>query len=473
MINLSVRKLGIVKDINLDIKPLTIFIGENNTNKSWVAYSLYGILHKENRRELTKEYLNLKDTIFIYKNELKEFINDIVDKLTRFYSVEIKDCGEFIDKYLNQLLNDLAKNFSRDFIYSFFGINRETKLFSKTEIDVYITEEFKEKIKEDFINSSLDAKVKAKDYEFIKVYKGKNEKNIIIEISLLEDIPVKYIKRVISDIILDILVNSIFKGIYLFPSERKALATFSERLQKSLISKVSDKNNIPYELLFQFYLKEEFEFPILLEDFIKFVSDLKKNRLSKYTQIKKFIETIIGGKVVFDEMSEYITFVPYKTNNELPVYSTSSMVKSLSTFYLYLEKIASGKDFIILDEPEMNLHPKAQAEFLELLSIFINGIEKDDRNFLIATTHTPYILEHLENLILGYCKRKELANLTFLKTENAFISPENISIYQFLNNGTVKNLLDRENKYIDWSSFSKVSSKLSEIGFNIEEKISS
>ncbi|MGD9647574.1 MAG: hypothetical protein AB7U73_17800, partial [Pirellulales bacterium] len=41
---LKVSNLGRIKSAELEIKPFTVFIGKNNTNKTWTAYALYGLL---------------------------------------------------------------------------------------------------------------------------------------------------------------------------------------------------------------------------------------------------------------------------------------------------------------------------------------------------------------------------------------------------------------------------------------------
>ena len=44
--NLEVKidNLGAIKSANIDIKPLTVFIGKNNTGKTYVTYALYGFI---------------------------------------------------------------------------------------------------------------------------------------------------------------------------------------------------------------------------------------------------------------------------------------------------------------------------------------------------------------------------------------------------------------------------------------------
>src|ERR1700722_13247756 len=40
---LSIRNLGCIESADVPIAPLTVFIGPNNTNKTWAAYALYGL----------------------------------------------------------------------------------------------------------------------------------------------------------------------------------------------------------------------------------------------------------------------------------------------------------------------------------------------------------------------------------------------------------------------------------------------
>jgi hypothetical protein len=42
-VELILDKLGRIEHAELEIRPLTVFVGENNTNKTWAAYCLYGL----------------------------------------------------------------------------------------------------------------------------------------------------------------------------------------------------------------------------------------------------------------------------------------------------------------------------------------------------------------------------------------------------------------------------------------------
>ena len=40
----EIRNLGVIKKAEIDLKPLTVFIGRNGTGKTWTAYTLASIL---------------------------------------------------------------------------------------------------------------------------------------------------------------------------------------------------------------------------------------------------------------------------------------------------------------------------------------------------------------------------------------------------------------------------------------------
>ena len=52
----TVQKLGVIQKADIDLKPLTIFIGPNNTGKTWLAYILAGIFGTRGRDEYARAY---------------------------------------------------------------------------------------------------------------------------------------------------------------------------------------------------------------------------------------------------------------------------------------------------------------------------------------------------------------------------------------------------------------------------------
>ena len=126
---------------------------------------------------------------------------------------------------------------------------------------------------------------------------------------------------------------------------------------------------------------------------------------------------------------------------------------------LYLKFFSKENDLIIIDEPEINLHPRSQIQFIEILTMLVNaGIN------VIITTHSPYFVDHLVNLMKAKENPKpdKIKDLFCLKSKDAFIDKKDVSVYLFENN-SVRDILDKEDGLIDWGTFSEVSEEINEL----------
>ncbi|MCB9552247.1 MAG: ATP-binding protein [Myxococcales bacterium] len=136
----------------------------------------------------------------------------------------------------------------------------------------------------------------------------------------------------------------------------------------------------------------------------------------------------------------------------MPIQSTHSLLRSLGGLDLYLRHVAKPGDVILIDEPEMNAHPATQLAIAEFLAMMVNAGVR-----VIATTHSPYIVDHLHNLIEASRLEPE-AQATFaerfkLQSADAFIPADAVATYHFDLDGTVTDVFDRSDRLIDWSTF--------------------
>ena len=73
---IKIKNLARIKEASVALKPLTIFIGKNNTNKSYVAHIFYALLDLASRwRHVEK---NISEIIE------KEYIKETVEQLKPF-----------------------------------------------------------------------------------------------------------------------------------------------------------------------------------------------------------------------------------------------------------------------------------------------------------------------------------------------------------------------------------------------------
>ena len=96
---------------------------------------------------------------------------------------------------------------------------------------------------------------------------------------------------------------------------------------------------------------------------------------------------------------------------------------------VYLKHIANYNDLIIIDEPEINLHPSNQIIIARLLARLAN---KGFR--LLISTHSDYIVREFNNLvILSQKDNTSVINVAkeYEYKEDEYIRIEDLSIYSF------------------------------------------
>ena len=119
MINVNIENLGIIKEANIQLKPFTVFIGENNTNKSWLAYSVFGVFSQRLHFSLAKMFLERKENV-----PINEVIFSIVEDVTSVGYKEIKDFPGFLRENLNLLLESASSLFCHT-VPQFFSVEKK------------------------------------------------------------------------------------------------------------------------------------------------------------------------------------------------------------------------------------------------------------------------------------------------------------------------------------------------------------
>ena len=106
---------------------------------------------------------------------------------------------------------------------------------------------------------------------------------------------------------------------------------------------------------------------------------------------------VLNGAVAVERSdANYPSFVyrQHGSTRVLPMMNTSSMVSELAPVTLYLRHQVDPGDTLIIEEPESHLHPAMQAEFtLHLARLVRAGIR------IIVTTHSEWVLDQVANLV--------------------------------------------------------------------------
>ena len=370
-LNLKLKNVGLINNADINLSKINIIAGNNSTGKSTSSKVLYSFLrsNSKTRKELTKntlidEVLDLAYDINSFykfsefenentvqkKNELTEIINEI----------RTNQINENID------INSYYKKIKKIFNTIEFT---DTNLFDKniSYIDEMIN--IYEEDGEDLFNSIMNLIIKS---EFGKTVLKKNE----VQFSgKFDNIPFNYHGHLMNSGIKTeghLVIEDVF---YL-----ESLSLFD------LFSKGGSQNTEHVEHVFKSIKK----------DVSNSWADEIKNK--KIIKIEEKLNEITGGSFVYDKGN-----IIY--NDEFLMKNTSSGIKQIGLIQMLLNnRQLRENSFLIIDEPEVNLHPKWQMKFAEILTLLAH-----DLNITVyINTHSPLFIEAIRT----YSEKQNLLDET-------------------------------------------------------------
>lgn len=135
----------------------------------------------------------------------------------------------------------------------------------------------------------------------------------------------------------------------------------------------------------------------------------------KISGFEKKLEDIMGGNFNYDIQKEQFFFKQEK-NIEIEMKNTSSGFKQLGIIQLLLSsKTLTSNSFIVIDEPEINLHPDFQIKLAEILVL----MSKELNIVLYINSHSPQFIEALELYTAKYDLINETSFYINEKSDNS------------------------------------------------------
>jgi hypothetical protein len=141
---------------------------------------------------------------------------------------------------------------------------------------------------------------------------------------------------------------------------------------------------------------------------------------------------------------------------------SSSGQQAALPLLLTLGRVFSGGDRerdIYFEEPEAHLFPSSQRQVVELLAAAFNA--KPDSVRFVITTHSPYILSVIDNLLEAGRRYKEATPETAEKLKQIIppvfaLSPGTVAAYS-LSGGSAIPIIDKETNLIVGDIIDKIS----------------
>jgi hypothetical protein len=378
----TIENLGALDYAELELADLTIICGQNNTGKTYVTYLVFCLLSTWRRFfdiDLGHDLLKLKKN-GVVRIDLSERVEQDWPKL----------CAEALDRFLLAFPEMMA---SRSELFAGLKMAVDIPLGTAWQV-----REFKRELRS------------AQGSLLLTMDKAANSKEIELVALKSEDLrgqAVAAFGQFIEDRLFDLLLEESIPSVFIASTERTGATTFRKQLnlamskfQELLIQAHKDgaDSMAPDRVFEAMYTRHDYALPVRRN--VEFLNQLPDpnsesgNLFKQHPELLNKFEAIVGGS--YSTNKEGVTvFQPYGSKLKLGLGEVSSSVRSLLIVWYWLKYVANQGEMLVLDEPELNLHPANQRRLARFIAALVNhGIK------VFLTTHSDYIIKELNTLIM-------------------------------------------------------------------------
>ena len=437
-VKLDIRNFGPISKGTIHLKPLTIFIGPNNSGKTYASTLIYSILspqrphgyfgvQKSNARNMSKKILKSQESFVVNNTIMRQYDVHARNSLALSMKANIENNFGTDAENLIQKNHDLAKIIIQSPYKTTIKINKKFDMdvdttesyaisinSSKNNDDVSISQNGKEIT--DTINKYDEKLTRWLDRMLIRIAYNK------LKVASYDKLKAKEIKENrqvdYSDIPIDILLSlSRESSVQYFPAARLGILQQHRRIKRDLLQYSK------YKLLGQKLPAT----PGISMDFLVEFENMHPQRKGHYYKLANQLEQdLFKGTIEIVNHKEMPTTFNYKTKiGNIPLHLTSSAISEMAPISLHLKYGVRPGDFLIIEEPEAHLHPTNQLIFARYIVRMIRqGIN------ILLTTHSVYLLEAIGQYILSdRISQKERIRIGLGKDD--YLSPDEVSPYLF------------------------------------------
>ncbi|EKT4551746.1 AAA family ATPase [Flavobacterium psychrophilum] len=398
---LKLQNIGIIEEADINIDGITLIAGQNDSGKSTVGKVLYALIRGVNidedrfnasknefvrnrirdvRNLLLRTKLSNSEDEKIREKFVSEFLENPESRFGRYIYRMNTDDSEKLDTLISELdnLNKLYNSFSNVSIKTQLGTfinditNRISISIDSNEVLHYELESFFEN---EFGNQIKNKFKKGNSYINIE---GIKEKKITFE----EPIHFEGFNS---------MSNFYYDEVFFIESPIKLEDRNLLRFNNNILR---DKNQYLNSKIFE-PNKEQ---------------DIFSDRSNDTEKLNLIISDIIKGAFEFNSKNQLI----FKKNEiEFDLNNVATGIKSFGILQLLLQKgKLNSNSLLIIDEPEVHLHPTWQVKYAEILV----RLSKEFAIPILLTSHSPYFIEALE----GFSKKHD-----YEKSTNFYFAEKN------------------------------------------------
>ena len=459
-VEIAVKNFGPIAEANIDLRPLTVFVGPSNTGKTYFAtlvYALHGSLRGFPRIPL----LNSESSLAKIRHGLDSSANaNRLNEISRFsekfkmddHTLKWSDLPQSLRDDVRSYLKN-AEVFSTEFKRC-FDLDSDSKLLrlvnsERNEMTTSLRvgrghqEPWGIEIQNSGSGITVDERIK--DDMLIHSDKGK----ILGDEDLL-----LYLYHLTLGMIM-----SRDKQCYYLPAARSGIMQSHRVIASSLVKRTTrvGLERFPEVPTMSGVIADFMEKIILYEENTEFEFDEEMKHLADTLETE-----VLGGEIrLKPSPSGYPDFryLPRGTNEEVRLSQSSSMVSELAPLVLFLRGLVRLGDTLIIEEPEAHLHPGAQADMAVILARLVRtGIR------VIITTHSDWLLQEISNLTLEGLLGEET------DVPTSWLLPDEVGVWHFQKDKPVEEIPFHPREGISPEDYEDVAEGLYNRSVNLQQK---
>ncbi len=457
-LELNVTNLGPIARANVELRPMTVFVGPSNTGKSYLAVLIYalhrffsgtvldprfsspfrdnsifgGIGHQQNPKTVSAEDA---EALIGWAESLYEEVHEanrsekapvqLPEYVATMVRHQLEDVGDFAQSLDAEIVRCFGIETTGSLVRN--GIEEGMSVVARRFVPEAASEadyiRYKYTIKggkfdldgsiPSTISLRADPRISSQFVRFLR-YPANEIRRVAISSVMLSELADEYGPD---------LVSPLTRMSYYLPADRTGVMHAHKTIVRSLIGRASRAG-----------LGPEPPLPALsgvLADFLETLIGLSERRPARRRRWKDLagrLETeVLGGAILNREsVTGYpeFSYQPDGWERDLPLMHTSSMVSELAPVVLYLRHVVQAGETLIIEEPESHLHPAKQVEFIRHLSAVVRAGVR-----VIITTHSEWVLDELTNLVrlskLSEQRREGIAGADYA------LSPDQLGVWLF------------------------------------------
>ena len=425
---IHIKNFGKIDSADIDLSSLVIFVGENNSGKTYVMQLIYGLI------DLLRD---IRTHIFLASNNPGLFVDWDGKK---GFSVSLDDAG-FIN-LLQQAVNSYIEQNKNEIIERVFHTKELTVESLWVEIpalqdtlSLICEPDDTDNTDEDYSKTSFRLDFNGNELYSFRFMQG-----------VQRDRADEILKRDIVSLVLSKILGLAHyidprkrdeKPIVYLPASRSGIMLlYANYLSDEAMDNSFDGVEIDNEN--NTFTENKYGVTQPVYDFLMLLLKHKTSEMIDETtqNLISFINThIINGRL--EQIGNTVRYTPGETGHSLPIYLSSSLVSELAPLYQILSGIQRFT-YILYDEIETCQHPTKQLQLARLLIRMVNSGYR-----LIVSTHSDTMAAAINNLITLSFKQNRDTLIKKLEYEpDDILKTDRVSAYKFLidNNGrtTVK-----------------------------------